>query len=60
MATRMQQRRGTYQQWHDYNPILNPGEIGWESDNNKFKIGDGINHWNDLPYFLDEIGRAHV
>ena len=53
MATRMQQRRGTASQWTSANPILNPGEIGWESDNNKFKIGDGTNHWDDLEYFVD-------
>jgi hypothetical protein len=27
--------------------------MGWESDTNKFKIGDGTNHWNDLDYFAD-------
>jgi hypothetical protein len=54
MATRMQQRRGTASQWTSSNPVLNIGEIGFESDNNKFKIGDGTNHWADLPYFLDE------
>jgi hypothetical protein len=54
MATRMQQRKGTAAQWTGANPILNAGEIGWESDTNQFKIGDGTNHWDDLPYFLDE------
>jgi hypothetical protein len=54
MATRMQQRRGTAAQWTASDPVLNIGEIGFESDNNKFKIGDGTNHWADLPYFLDE------
>ena len=53
MATRMQQRKGTAAQWAASDPILNAGEIGWESDTNKFKIGDGINHWDDLTYFLD-------
>jgi hypothetical protein len=53
MATRMQQRRGTASQWTSANPILNAGEMGWESDTNKFKIGDGINHWADLDYFID-------
>jgi hypothetical protein len=57
MATRMQQRRGTAAQWISTNsgngPILAPGEIGFESDNNRFKIGDGVNHWVDLPYFSD-------
>jgi len=53
MATRMQQRRGTAAQWTSANPILNAGEMGWESDTNKFKIGDGTNHWADLDYFID-------
>ena len=57
MATRMQQRRGTAAQWISTNsgngPILSPGEIGFESDTNKFKIGDGVNHWVDLTYFTD-------
>ena len=51
MATRMQQRRGTESQWGTANPILAAGEIGFETDTNKFKIGDGINHWDDLDYF---------
>ncbi len=53
----MQQRKGTAAQWVSTNngdgPILNAGEIGYESDTNKFKIGDGVNHWVDLNYFLD-------
>ncbi len=57
MATRMQQRRGTASQWISSNsgdgPILNAGEIGWESDTNKFKIGDGVTYWDDLTYFVD-------
>jgi hypothetical protein len=58
MATRMQQRRGTATQWTSTNdgdgPILEVGEIGFETDTGKFKIGDGINRWIDLDYFLDE------
>jgi hypothetical protein len=57
MATRMQQRRGTASQWVSSNsgngPILNAGEIGWESDTNKFKIGDGVSSWASLDYFAD-------
>ena len=57
MATRMQQRRGTAAQWISTNagagPVLNAGEIGWESDTNKFKIGDGTNNWTSLDYFFD-------
>jgi hypothetical protein len=51
MATRMQQRRGTAAQWTGANPILAAGEIGFESDTSKFKIGDGVNHWADLIYY---------
>ena len=57
MATRMQQRRGTAAQWISTNsgagPVLNAGEMGWESDTNKFKIGDGTNNWTSLDYFAD-------
>ena len=57
MATRMQQRRGTAAQWISTDsgsgPILAAGEIGYESDTNKFKIGDGVNHWLTLDYFID-------
>jgi hypothetical protein len=63
MATRMQQRRGTASQWVSSNagagPILNAGEIGWESDTNKFKIGDGVNNWASLDYFADINSTAN-
>ena len=53
----MQQRRGTAAQWTSTNagagPVLNAGEIGWESDTNRFKIGDGVNNWSSLDYFAD-------
>ena len=53
MATRMQQRRGTAAQWTAANPILAAGEIGYETDTGKFKIGDGTNTWSLLKYFLN-------
>jgi hypothetical protein len=58
MATRMQQRRGTAAQWTQADPILAAGEIGFESDTGQFKIGDGINHWEELSYFknLEDLG----
>lgn len=57
MATRMQQRRGTASQWTTANPVLAAGEIGFETDTSKFKIGDGSSAWSTLPYFtnLDAI-----
>ena len=53
MATRMQQRRGTEAQWTTANPVLAAGEIGFETDTNQFKMGDGVNTWSDLTYFID-------
>jgi predicted nucleic acid-binding Zn-ribbon protein len=53
MATRMQQRRGTASQWTTANPVLAAGEIGFETDTGKFKIGDGTNTWSLLKYFLN-------
>ena len=56
----MQQRRGTAQQWTDADPILAAGEIGFETDTNQFKIGDGVNEWSDLSYFknLEDLGGS--
>jgi len=51
MATRMQQRRGTAAQWTAANPTLAAGEIGFETDTNKFKIGNGSSAWTALSYF---------
>lgn len=53
MATRMQQRRGTAAQWAAANPVLGAGEIGFETDTNKFKIGNGSTAWASLSYFID-------
>jgi hypothetical protein len=56
----MQQRRGTSEQWTLANPILAPGEIGFETDENRFKIGDGINRWNLLPYFTNSESLPEI
>jgi hypothetical protein len=56
----MQQRRGTASQWTSADPILNVAEIGYETDTNKFKIGDGTNHWSDLSYFSDSDSISNL
>lgn len=49
--TKIQLRRGTASLWTSGNPILAQGEIGFETNTGKFKIGpDGITAWNSLPY----------
>lgn len=50
MTIRAQFRRGTGTEWDNVNPILDMGEIGYTIDLNRFKIGDGIRNWRDLPY----------
>jgi hypothetical protein len=51
MSTRMQQRRGSAAQWTSANPVLAAGEIGFETDTRKFKMGDGTLTWSQLEYF---------
>lgn len=58
MATRMQQRRGTAAQWTAANPILAAGEIGFETDTNKFKMGNGSSAWTALSYFANATELA--
>jgi len=56
--TRIQLRRGTESQWaSSSDAILASGEIGFETDTNNFKIGNGETPWGELPYFknVDEL-----
>jgi len=46
----IQVRRGTAAQWETADPVLESGEIGFETDTGKFKIGDGTTDWVDLKY----------
>lgn len=50
LKTKIIMRNDTAENWRIKNPILDKGEIGVESDTNKFKIGDGSTAWNDLAY----------
>lgn len=51
MADRIQLRRDTKANWELYNPILMEGEPGMVLDYpSLYKMGDGVNHWSDLPY----------
>jgi hypothetical protein len=37
-------------EWVSKNPILQAGELGIESDTQKYKIGDGVTKWSNLSY----------
>jgi hypothetical protein len=51
MAFRIQIRRDASTIWAVNNPILLQGELGYETDTNYLKIGDGTTPWNDLGYW---------
>ncbi len=47
----MQQRRDTASGWTSANPVLLSGELGFETDTKKAKLGDGSTAWNSLSYY---------
>ena len=51
MSVRIQMRRGTTSEWNSADPILNEGEIGYNSTLASFKIGDGESLWSELDYY---------
>jgi hypothetical protein len=53
MATKIQLRRDTAANWTTANPTLFSGEVGFETNTGKFKIGNGSTVWSSLDYFLD-------
>jgi len=52
---KFQLRRDTLCNWLNGNPLLLQGEPAFETDTNSFKIGDGINKWNTLPYIQSPL-----
>lgn len=51
MTYRIKVRRSPAAAWTAANPVLASGEIGFETDTGKFKIGDGTTTWALLYYF---------
>ena len=50
VKVQMQQRRDTAASWTSANPTLLSGELGFETDTKKIKIGDGSTAWQSLAY----------
>jgi hypothetical protein len=50
MAIRIKVRRGTASDWTSANPTLASGEVAFETDTRKLKIGDGSTSWTSLQY----------
>lgn len=53
--THINQRRDTAANWAFTNPVLQLGEVGWESDSRRSKLGDGVSAWNDLLYTVSDL-----
>jgi hypothetical protein len=51
MAFRIQIRRDLASKWVVNNPVLLEGEIGYTTDTQYMKIGDGETDWNNLDYW---------
>ena len=61
MADKIQVRRDTASNWTSANPTLLSGEIGYETDTQKIKIGDASTAWTSLAYTtLGALGYASL
>ena len=49
----IQLRRAEEQEWIDLNPVLRVGEPALSTDVYRLKIGNGHDHWSDIPYLLE-------
>ena len=47
-------RRGTAAQWTSANPVLAAGELGFETDTTRSKLGDGTTAWTALGYTVGD------
>ena len=56
VQTQIQVRRGTASSWTSTNPTLAAGEIGFETDTGKIKVGNGSSTWSALNY----VGAANA
>lgn len=54
--TKIIQRHDTAANWTSINPVLAAGEMGVETDTNKFKFGDGATAWSSLAYATSGSG----
>jgi lysophospholipase L1-like esterase len=53
--TQIQFRRGTASAWTTAATVLAQGELGFETDTKKVKVGDGSTAWPSLPYVAETM-----
>ena len=59
-GARIQFKRATASSWSTNNPVLFAGEIGYETNTGKLKVGDGTTIWNSLSYLTADISGADL
>ena len=57
MADIIKSRRDTAENWRTANPTLAEGELGFETDTKRYKLGDGKTEWNSLSYFDRDVDK---
>ena len=55
---RIQFRRDSSAAWATFNTILAEAELGWDRTVKRFKIGDGITTWQNLPWYSTGEGGS--
>lgn len=58
MATKIQVRRDSAANWTTANPVLDSGELGFETDTGKVKIGNGSTAWGSLAYVSTDLSSV--
>lgn len=65
--SRIKPRRGTLYEWSTVNPVLDGGELGVIYPDTgvgtglcKFKIGDGVHKFTEIPYAFDGASAASI
>ncbi len=56
----LRHRRDTAANWTANNPVLEAGQIGYETDTRRFKFGNGSTAWNSLSYGVGALADGDV
>lgn len=60
MASLIKIRRDTATNWNTKDPVLSIGEPGYDTTNNKIKVGNGTDPWSELSYLTDATGNPDL
>ena len=56
----LRHRRDTAANWTSNNPVLEAGQIGYETDTRRFKFGNGSTAWTSLAYGVGALADGDV